>query len=219
MNKTLIMLSCILFLTTTVISANNTLPVLAGKGRTVESFVPEGWKLIAQTSGDLNKDGLSDIAGVVESSRKWEGDSGDAAPRLLFIAFQGTDGLYRLSVQTEKAILREDQGGVWGDPFESLSVDRGSILIKFYGGSNYRWGYIYRFRYQDGGWYLIGATIDSYFTGTGEGFTEDFNLLTGKMIRTKTDDKGRKKEETINRGKKKLIHLKDFDINAEEAPF
>ena len=190
-------------------------PTLVAQGKSIDSFVPKGWKLIKEASGDLNKDGLEDIVGVIEFIKTYEINMEGAPPRILFIAFKEKDA-YSLSIQTDKAILRSDMGGVWGDPFESISVNRGSILITFYGGSNYRWGEVYRFRYQNNGWYLIGATIHSSYTGTGEETNEDYNLLTGKMIKTTIDKSGKKQEETINRGKKKLVNLIDFDVINKE---
>lgn len=213
-----LVLVCFLIVTGVTASGNNTgetvaIPNLISQGKNTEAFVPKGWRLIKETNGDLNKDGLADIAGVLEYGRPYEqGSLEEAPPRLLFLAFQDKERQYRLSIQTAKAILRADQGGVWGDPFAGLSVNRGSILLEFYGGSNWRWAHSYRFRYQDGGWYLIGATIESFFTGTGEGTKEDYNLLTGMMIVTTTGRNGKKAEKTVNRGKKPLVNLGDFDI-------
>ena len=191
-------------------------PFLVTQGESIDSFIPDGWKLIRETSGDLNKDGLEDITGVIELDKAYEKNIEDAPPRILFIAFKEKDA-YHLSIQTDKAILRSDMGGVWGDPFDNISVDRGSILITFYGGSNYRWGQVFRFRFQNNRWYLIGATIYSSLIETGEESNEDYNLLTGKMIKTTIDESGKKQEETINRGKKELVNLLDFDVISEDA--
>ncbi len=199
-------------LTVTAAEKSAALPIRVKVGKNIESFIPAGWKLIKKTGGDLNQDGLDDIAGVIEYGKTDSKDS-QAPPRVLFIAFKDK-GNYQLSVQTAKAILKADQGGVWGDPFEDILVNRGSLLINFYGGSNYRWAYRYRFRYQNYGWYLIGARIDSYFTGTGEGTTEDYNLLTGWMTVTTVDKSGKIQTKTIRRGKKALLNLKDFDALA-----
>lgn len=191
-------------------------PTLVTQGKSIDAFIPKGWKLIRETSGDLNKDGLEDIAGVIELVKDYEINIEDAPPRILFIAFKEKD-VYHLSIQTDKAILRSDMGGVWGDPFDNISVDRGSILITFYGGSNYRWGQVFRFRFQNNGWYLIGATIYSRCTGSGEESNEDYNLLTGKMIKITVDESGKRQEETVNRGKRELVNLLDFDVISEDA--
>ncbi|EGO63794.1 lysozyme inhibitor LprI family protein [Acetonema longum] len=189
-------------------------PMLVQFGSNVASFVPNGWKLIKQASGDLNEDGLDDIAGVIEYDAPYRRGLEEAPPRILFIALKEKNG-YRLSIQKNKFILKADEGGVWGDPFHSISVDRGSCLITFYGGSNYRWAYDLRFRYQNEGWYLIGFTAENWYTGTGNGEKEDYNLLTGVEIISTVEKNAIVHEEAVNRGKK-VINLKDisepFDV-------
>jgi hypothetical protein len=183
------------------------------------SLLPEGWHVLeeesaAQAEGDLNQDGIPDLAIVVEKTIHSE----QAAPRMLLIALGNKDQTYSVSLKSEHAILRADEGGVWGDPFDSVTIDRGSVLLHFYGGSNHRWFSTYRFRFQDQDWYLIGATLGSYFTGTQtkeNADLEDYNLLTGDYIIRKTDDKGNVNTTKGNRGKKALLKLTDFDIRVE----
>lgn len=176
------------------------------EGKDISSFVPDGWHILERVKGkpekiegDLNKDGINDIAFVIEGISKTKEE---APPRVLLIAFGTKDHTYILSVKAEHAILRSDEGGVWPDPFTKISIDRGSIIIDFYGGSNYRWYGKYRFRYQDNDWYLIGATIGSYFTGTTtqeNADEDDYNLLTGDIITRKTDEKDRNSSHTTKR--------------------
>lgn len=64
---------------------------------------------------------------------------------------------------------------------------------------------------------MIGATLGSYFTGTTtseNADVEDYNLLTGDYVFTKADDKGKLKTTVGNRGKKKLVKLKDFRVGS-----
>lgn len=184
----------------------------------IDALIPEGWKIFekvegepAQVEGDLNKDGISDVAVVIVATD--ENEATQAPQRALLIALGNSDDTYTLSIIGEKAILRADEGGVWGDPFDSIEIDRGSIVINFYGGSNWRWYQHYRFRYQDDGWYLIGATLGSYFNAvtTEENADEDdYNLLTGDFISKKTDEKGNQTITKGNRGINPLLNLKDF---------
>lgn len=191
---------------------------LPNTGKDLASFVPDGWIIKSSVVGDLNKDSLSDIAAVIE-----KGDDADSAyPRILFVLIQNKDKTYSLSVKTETAIMRANEGGVWGDPLESISVDRGSLLLSFYGGSNWRWYNQYRFRFQDEGWYLIGATLGSYFSGTTtreNADEEDYNLLTGDYTLKKADENGEVNMTKGNRGIKKLLNLTEFNVNSEERQF
>jgi hypothetical protein len=192
----------------------------------IYSHIPDGWKLLGRVEGetikaegDLNKDDINDIAIVVEETNK---SLGEAPKRALIIAFGNGDNTYRFSVMAENAILKVEEGGVWGDPLEGISVDRGSLLIDFYGGSNWRWYCKYRFRFQDNDWYLIGATLGSYFTGNTtmeNADEEDYNLLTGDFIKKKADEKGNIVTTKGSRGKRELIKLTDFDANSEALQF
>jgi hypothetical protein len=236
------------------------IPVLPQTGKSIDDFVPQGWKLIAKATGDLNNDGLLDIVGVIENNEK---DETGEAHRVLFISFKDFQNMtkmykkagiredsYQLSIQTSKAIYLQNDGGGWGDPFilqddymrysdyergikdtrsrrfdetPGIFVDRGSLLIKHYGGSSWRWIYIYRFRYQNNGWYLIEYSSDSYHLSSdwnskssGEGDWEDINYLTGKKISRVTDHLGiREKEKITNLGKRKLLNLRDFNISEQ----
>lgn len=191
----------------------------------IYGLIPREWKILEKVKGkpeivegDLNKDGISDIAAVIEGVSETEKSSS----RALLIAFGNKDKTYTLSIIANKSILRVDLGGVWGDPLESISIDRGSVAITFYGGSNWRWYRTYRFRYQENNWYLIGATLGSYFDGkvTRENADEeDYNLLTGDYIVKKTNDNGNQITTKENRGKKALVNLKDFVVDSEDKQF
>ncbi|MFD1177870.1 hypothetical protein ACFQ3W_16390 [Paenibacillus puldeungensis] len=189
------------------------------RAKQLTSLIPAGWHILEDTDrkpikaeGDLNKDGIKDIATIIEKNKK--GD--EAPPRDLLIAFGNKDKTLTLSIIAKNVVLKADEGGVWGDPFDSLVIDRGSVVLSDYGGSNWRWYNKYRFRYQNKDWYLIGLTTGTYFTGnaTMENADEnDYNLLTGDYIQRRTDDKGKVKVTKENRGKRKLVKLSKFDLN------
>ncbi|MCT4620108.1 MAG: hypothetical protein N4A62_12040 [Marinisporobacter sp.] len=179
----------------------------------IEPFIPKGWEALkkcdgelAIAEGDLNKDGVMDKAFVIEQNNQSE----YAPPRNLLIAFGNKDNTYKLSIRAEKAILLANEGGTFGDPFEDIVIDRGSVLIKFMGGAS-RWHRYFRFRYQDNGWYLIGFTEGSYESigDSMDCLEDDYNLITGDYIGEKLED-GKIKTIKKNIGKKQLLNLKDF---------
>ncbi|MEK3882993.1 hypothetical protein [Paenibacillus sp. PL2-23] len=189
-------------------------PETLNQAKDVYALIPSGWEVLDKdgpviAQGDLNKDGIQDTAMIIEAQDK---GGQEAPPRALLIAFGSSVGEFSLSILADQVILKSDEGGVWGDPLESLAIDRGSVVVSHYGGSNWRWYSKYRFRYQDGDWYLIGATKGESFTGDGSQREEDENLLTGDYIITTTDEKGKVTTEQGNRGKQGLIKLADFDI-------
>lgn len=186
---------------------------IQSSGNNLDDFIPEDWKLVSKVKGDLNKDKLKDIAAVIEYTGDYtdnEEEEGIGKPRVLFIILQKKDGSFKLAVQSANLIMREGEGGILGDPFDGIEYNRGSVVISFYGGSAWRWGYTYRFRYQNKDWYLIGKTELSENVNTGESKIIDTNCITGHQIITSVDPKGKKKVLTHNIGKKQLKKLIDF---------
>lgn len=189
----------------------------------ITSLIPKGWHVLeksngelASDEGDLNNDGIIDKAVVIEETSQME----YAPPRNLLIAFGNEDGTFTLSIKVEKAMLLRNEGGGFGDPFDDIIIDRGSILLNFFGGSGERWYMNYRFRYQNDGWYLIGATEGSFVQVDNgmDNVEEDYNLLTGDYIIRKLED-GRIITTKGNRGKKQLVNLQDFDVDLCEKQF
>jgi hypothetical protein len=184
----------------------------------ITSLIPTGWHILdvnyenakAKAEGDLNKDGIQDIAIVIENTA-------DIDDRSLLIAFGTKDNTYSLSIIADNVILGALDGGGWGDPFDGIIIDRGSVVVNDYGGSGQRWYHNYRFRFQENDWYLIGATMGwnhPIKEGTEMAFdTEDYNLLTGDYIFDKIEENGEEKITKGNRGKKKLVKLSDFNID------
>ncbi|MNO12223.1 hypothetical protein D3C76_18290 [compost metagenome] len=187
------------------------------KTKDIHALVPSGWGVLIKdgpvtAEGDLNKDGILDAAAIIEQQTS---ETDEAPSRALLIAFGTENESYSLSIIADNVILKADEGGIWGDPFESLSIERGSVVVSDYGGSNWRWYNKYRYRFQNDDWYLIGATMGEYFTGNAtqeEANEQDYNLLTGDYIITTTNEEGKRITENGNRGKRELVKLKDFNI-------
>ena len=187
--------------------------MIKATGKSLDDFVPEKWKIIGEARGDLNKDKLTDIVAVIEYTGEYNaGDEEliEGQPRILFILFMKKEGTYKLSVQSANLILRSDEGGVFGDPFVGVECSRGSIVVSFYGGSSWRWGYTYRFRFQNKAWYLIGETDETQNINTDETKTIDTNYLTGKQITTTIDINGKKSVLTRNNKRNRLKKITDY---------
>ena len=169
---------------------------------TALQLVPPGWRVEEGESKevDLNGDGKPDAALVISH--------GGAGPRaedpvvivkhVLVLALRGPDGKLHRSIVSDAAVLDGDQGGVFGDPFESFSIERGALVIVHYGGSRDRWGYTHRYRYQGAQWMLIGLSFSNTDSINLEHFdNHDINLLTGAVDASKKggdDDQPQKPE-------------------------
>ena len=171
---------------------------------TALQLVPPGWRAEGEVPKevDLNGDGRPDAALVISHG-------GIGAPsedplvivkHVLVLALRGADGKLHRSIVSDDAVLDGDEGGAFGDPFESLSIEKGAVVIMHYGGSRDRWGYTHRYRYQNGQWMLVGLSFGNTDSLDLEHFdNHDINLMTGAADATKKGDyDGRPKQPEIS---------------------
>ena len=154
-------------------------PFMSCKSQENKNFevieIPKSFKILEEIEGDLDKDGVSEKVIVYDTEK--ETDFG--TERQIYIYKKNNDKweLWRKSIG---AILPSQHGGMMGDPFEGISIERNCIVIHHWGGSRQKWNYTHRFRYQSGAFQLIGATVHfgspcDYF------FTFDYNLSNGQI--------------------------------------
>lgn len=164
------------------------LPALRKEVSKVESIVPAGWMILAQVSGDLNGDKKDDHVVILTAT---DNQNDDVNFQRILIVLLDEGGVLKVNAVSQKSVKPKDTGGIWGDPFESIKIERGTFLVSHYAGSRNRWGYRHRYRYQDDGWYLIGRTEYSYDKLSPESEEKDENLLTGRVIETMVDETGK----------------------------
>jgi len=160
----------------------------------LDDAVAPGWSVVMQAEGDLNKDGLPDIAAAIEADAAGGrantckgGDAGSVErERELLILLQQPDGQFEIAVKDYKVLARRGQGGAnEPDPLSGLSIDRGSLVVAIsYGGGGYWGGETARFRLKKSNWEMIGYTWQSLDTRQGPELTYDYNPLTAKMQMT-----------------------------------
>lgn len=140
--------------------------------------VPAGMKKLGEATGDLDKDGKPEAVAVFDTGKEND-EHGIGTSRELHI-FQLKDGKWALWDKYIGAVMSSETGGVMGDPFQSVEIQNGTIVLKHMGGSRFKWDYTHRFRRQDEDWKLIGTT---YVTGTDCEYWEtfDYNLSTGSI--------------------------------------
>ena len=163
-------------------------PVTPAAGSSIGDFIPAGWSAIDTASGDLNNDRRPDYAVVLEYPEQTaivrtfgqETVEIEGRPRILLVLLRsGNDALTR-SCQSNTLILSETEGGMMGDPYDGIEITKGILVVSFWGGSSEKWNLTYRFRYQNAGWFMIGATSGG---GNAEAsYSYDYNLVTGTII-------------------------------------
>lgn len=119
-------------------AASTQTPKPVAKADNINALIPAAWHILepvlgekAIAKGDLNKDGISDLAAVIEKDMVTD----EASPRSLLIAFGDKNNSYTLSIIAKNVILRSDEGGIWGDPFDSLTINRGLSWLAIMGGA------------------------------------------------------------------------------------
>lgn len=114
--------------------AQSNYPSLSFSGETIESFVPNDWKIIKKSSGDLNKDSLKDFALVIESNdaNVTPNDSLPVAKkRILVVLIQNRLKSFDKVLQSNTFILSEFHDVV-RDPFVDINLtDDGYLELYF----------------------------------------------------------------------------------------
>ncbi|WP_443943660.1 hypothetical protein ACJVDH_12105 [Pedobacter sp. AW1-32] len=157
-------------------------PRVASQGSDIAKLKPENWNVIDQTSGDLNNDGVQDLALIfefntaIDETRVYADNNTDIIkehqrPRILAIYFKDKSGIYHLSTQNNDFILRSEEGGKLGDPLQRISIQDQQLFLRFRGGSEWRWEMGYTFKFENKDWFLTNA-INLYYNNQSGDMTE-----------------------------------------------
>ncbi|MEZ4961781.1 MAG: hypothetical protein R2830_18270 [Saprospiraceae bacterium] len=136
---------------------------------------PDGYQKLGQAAGDLDKDGTDEQAFVFDT-----GNNTDLGTERVLQIFKNSGNTWTLWHKSIGAVLPSESGGVLGDPFQEVKIENGCIVISHFGGSREKWAYTHRFRFQDGSWQLIGATVNNG-APCEQWENIDYNLSTGKI--------------------------------------
>lgn len=175
--------------------------------------VPEGYVMFDTASGDLDRDGISELVAAY-NIRKENGDDFDDIPRTL-ITYKKKKQQWVLWKKSDQALFTSRGGGMMGDPFEDMEIKNGLLVIRQSGGSSWKWGHTDKYRYQDGNFYLIGYT--SYAGKPCEYWENvDYNLSTGKMIVTKEYEACEDQDQKIVKQENETLTKKNLKITLEK---
>jgi len=170
-------------------------------GQPVVSFIPRGYYVLdeGRATGDLNGDGRPDVAlALGPVAEKAAPHAEILPPRRLLVLLAAPGGGYRLAVESRRVVLGKNDGGMMGDPFQGLDIQKGVLSVDHAGGSARRWGTTEKFRFQQGDFYLIGRTRTQFWSmGENCAGPQDYragdelvdeNLVTGAFERRRVSD-------------------------------
>ena len=167
------------------------------QGNKMEDFVPKYWSAIMKVDGDLNKDGLTDTALIVEQENPNNisvteyNDTLNTNPRALLVLFKQENGIYKLASKNDKGFIEPPkENSSLLDPLGEgdINIKNNTLRLKFQyffsAGSWYITNVEYVFRYQNSHFELIGVETNSFHRATGEETIVSFNLSTNKLETT-----------------------------------
>jgi len=197
----LVLLLFILIIIKTNSFAQQKAPFIPGNGSALKLFVPNGWKMILQITGDLNKDGVADIVMVIENTDPKNLITNDGLgqrklnlnPRILLVIFKINANNYHLAAANFGFIPSENDGEstCLADPLMQeggISIQNGLLKISYQYWSSCGSWYVtnkdYTFRFQSQKFELIGYDDYNLHRSSGEKSSTSINFSTKKMSET-----------------------------------
>ena len=174
---------------------------------------------------DFDKNGIPDFAVIAEENPGLVIDGDPSKPcekvdyasgcnvnfgsRKILIYMNGAS---QPTFENDKIVLGGSDGGVFGDPLNGLTLNKqGSLVMNFYGGSAWRWGYTYTLQFRQDNFYLVGYTEMTSYTGDLRMDSSDTNLLTGIEIKShQVNGDAPVKTTQIKHAKTPLVALKNI---------
>ena len=160
-------------------------------GRSAADFVPAGWVLEGQAAGDLNGDGVPDLALklVQEKPAGAKEDEIVERQRALVVLFKDGDGRLRRAGVADKVLQCTSCGGAFYGVVEApaeVKIERGVIVVNQDFGSREVTEHTYRFRYDATAarFHLIGFDSTSRDRLDASVTKESTNYLTGRKVTT-----------------------------------
>lgn len=147
-----------------------------------KGFIPAGYEMLDYITGDLNNDKKMDA--ILVTKRAGEDTvMEEELKRPFYILLRQPDGKLRQVLKNDNAILCYHCGGVFGDPYEGIETKPGSFDITFYGGSSWRWGSTYSFKYNPTkkNWYLAKEKQLSFHAGDPETTTKESTITAAEL--------------------------------------
>lgn len=148
-------------------------------GKPISYYVPNGWKILNQTKGNLNLDAYDDVVLILEN--KDESSKENFRPTLLLMG--DASGNYSLARENNYTVHSANDGGQMGDPFTGVTIKNGYFSIEHMGGGGAeRWVQIITYKYskEESEWYL-------HKDGTEFFSADEPNKVTSSTIKTTKD--------------------------------
>ena len=159
----------------------------------ITKLVPNGWKILSSSEGDLNKDNRADVAMIIEKLKTdviVNADNGKAIhnnPRKLLVFLKQNTG-YQLVTENTTIPVAEAENSCVEDPLaetDGMTINRGILSLNFsyfMSCGGWEWPrHAYTFRWQNNDFQLIGFDYSSFYRNSGEMTHKSYNFSTSKL--------------------------------------
>lgn len=140
--------------------------------------VPSDYSIIDSVFGDLDKDGLEELVVAYNTDLKDEINDGVKRELIIYKKKNSNWAVWQKSMQ---ALYGSRAGGMMGDPFGDIEIEKGILNISQNGGSSWKWSHTDKYRYDGKEFRLIGY-VSNYGKPCEYWEDVDFNIVTGKII-------------------------------------
>lgn len=131
------------------------------------------------------------------------------------------DNVNYLIANNEHAVMQEDEGGVYGDPYDGISIEDDQLVMDYYGGSA-SWRWIRRLYFDIGDediilskytFHYFHANVDNQedILKSIGGHIKEMDFIRGVKIDKKNNNN--KIESRTEKMKKYIFNIKDFNIS------
>ena len=166
------------------------------KAKTINDFIPKGWKKILTANGDLNKDKLEDTVIVIEKEDKENIKKNDVLgpdylnlnPRILLVLFKQKDGTYILAAKNDKGFIQSEndqENPTLMDTLNGINIKNHILRINF-------------------SYFLSAGSWEAFMRNSGEQEEFSINFSTNKI---KTTTGGNMFDEKLNKPKEKWENI------------
>ncbi|MDX2029761.1 MAG: hypothetical protein SF339_03765 [Blastocatellia bacterium] len=192
-----------------------------------EAFVPAGWMIEAETTGDLNKDGVPDLAIKLVEVLPPDADKENPPERrrALLLLLTGEAGTLRRVALANKVLQCTRCGGAFYGVAESpanVVIENGVVIVRQEYGSRELTEETLRFRHDPVSGRFVFIGMDRVVTDRMTALTvsESSNFLTGvKLITKERYDEKRDRKSKLSAKRERLVVKKRFIEEVEAASF
>lgn len=165
-------------------AAGDSAPPIPAKASKPSGFAVEPWVVDSISTGDLNKDGASDVAMILSIDA--EGGM-TAAHRKLVVALKKGKGYEKVVESDKSTMLGFGPSGA----IPQVEIKKGVLIVNHYGGSRERYEYWHKYQIRNGRFILIGFTAASNDALDPSSHQRlDVNTMTGEISTNCASSKG-----------------------------